>query len=542
MRIISVYAIFLVSILISGCNSTISPAVTTPAASPPITRSLPYYDHYRAQFLDQATSHPTKNLGGDVVWNTRYYLESLITAYQATANPKYLAAFEETGTTVLNLVQTLQVPGGADPSAPGKLVPESIIQTTGWPTYMATFSEPISVPTADGRVSFYAQSFYPRNASLSNSPVGANFIDITQQSDGTLQFSWCAARTPVQTFTLASVNDFSKITSQPLVYGRSFGRITPTGAGLPAPGRYAVGIPLVTIWHLQTGGTLLPFVRFLLIAKEHPGTVNPKLVSAWRSKVLQLASDYVDQFDDDGNGGYTFRNPVWMPSTEAGLNSNSDYVFAEVSFRILLFELTGDSTHLVYARGLLRHQLINDIPIGPNGWLMVREWPDVQPWSDKSQAPPGVIWDSLSFDPTAPENATEGFAFAQMLDLASTYHLTETLGIPEAVLRGQLATVEQYLSIPQAPTLGISSSVRYAYPWSENDSLANPGGPSSDPFAGAGYLWGQPSEFADANWQWMLLNGTNPHGLPVGYFLRAWAWSEAAEIDSIEDSPAGLNP
>ena len=490
------------------------------------------YDLYRAKFLDKATSQPTKNLGGDVVWNTRYYLGSLIIAYQATGNPKYLAAFEETGSTVLNLVQTLRVPRGVDPTAPGKPVPESTLQVTGWPTYMATFSEPVSVPTADGKVSFYAQSFYPRNGSLSSTPVGANFIDISQQSDGTLQFAWSAGSTPVQTYTLATVNDLSTVASQPLVYGQSAGRISPTGAGLPAPGHYGVDTPLVTVWHLQTGGTLLPFARFLLIAKEHPGAVDPKLVAAWQSKVLQIASGYIHQFARDGNGGYTFRNPAWMPSTEAGLNSNSDYVFAEVSLRILLFELTGDSTQLAYARGLWQHQLMNNISIDSNGWLMVREWPDVQPWSSKSQALPGVMWDSLSYDPTAPENSTEGFTFAQMLDDASTYYLTETLGIPEAILQGQLRTFKQYLSIPNAQAMGLSSSVRDAYPWSENDNLSNPAGPSLDPFASAGYLWPQLSDSADwdANWQWMLQNGTNPHGQPVGYFLRAWAWSEAAEL------------
>lgn len=542
MRIPWVWAVFLVIIgWVSGCNSATTPAVDPPVAcSAQSTTRLSTYDQYSAQFLDQTTTQPATNLGGQVVWNTRYYLESLITAYQATKNPKYLAAFEETGTTVMNLVQTLEVPGGPDPSAPGKNDTGPTIQIIGWPTYMATFGEPISVLTSDGSVSFYAQSFYPRNSNSSDPIIGASFIDITQQADGSLQFAWSRAGASLQTYPLVSVNDLSTIASQPLVYGQSLGRINPTGAGLPAPGSYELDTPLITVWHEQTGGILLPFVRFLLIAKRSPGLVDPKLVAEWQTQVLQITSSYVDQFVSDGDGGFTFCNPTWMPITDAGMNSNSDYVFVEVSLRMLLFELTGDSTQLVYARGLLQHQLVKDIPIDSNGWLMVREWPDIQPWSSQSQAPPGVIWDSFSYDPTTPEDSTEGAAFAEMIDLANAYDLTGTLGISNTVFRGQFITFAQFLSIPNAQALGLSSSVRSTYPWSKNDRLSATG-PSSDPFAAAGYLWPESSDSAYwlVNWQWMSQNGTSPQGQPVGYFLRAWARSEAALLSSCKSPSSG---
>jgi hypothetical protein len=37
--------------------------------------------------------------------------------------------------------------------------------------------------------------------------------------------------------------------------------------------------------------------------------------------------------------------------------------------------------------------------------------------------------------------------------------------------------------------------------------------------------------FINANWQWMLNYGQTPQGFPIGYFLRAWAEGEAAQLN-----------
>ena len=389
--------------------------------------SLTTYDKYSSQFLDEATKHPTKNLGGDVVWGTRYYLESLITAFEATKNPKYIQAFEDTGASVMGLVETLHLLNVIDPSAPGQTETGPYIDVTGWPTYMNTFGASIAIPTLNGETALYAQSLYPRDA------TGPSSVEITAQSDGSLQFAWSRAGQTLQTYTLRSIDDLDTIAHQPLIYGQSLGRIKSTGAGLPALGSYKLDTPLLTIWHAeQTGGILLPFARFLLIAKDNPCLADPALVAAWQSMVLQIASSYEDHFTPDGDGGYTLHNPIWMAHTDADNDAPSDYVFAEVSLRILLYELTSDSNQLALARGLLKHQLSRDIPTHAKGWLVVREWPDIQPWTTRSEAPAGSIWHSLAYDTTAPEDSTEGQVFVEMLHIINSYGISSSLEIRPA--------------------------------------------------------------------------------------------------------------
>src|SRR5262249_26533545 len=81
------------------------------------TASLTHYDEISQRFLDQRTAQPLDNTEGGVVWNTRYYLESLLIAYSATGNPKYIKAFLDTGTWVMNMTQTLPYVDAYDPSA-----------------------------------------------------------------------------------------------------------------------------------------------------------------------------------------------------------------------------------------------------------------------------------------------------------------------------------------------------------------------------------------------------------------------------------------
>lgn len=515
-----------------GCGGAIPRDISSECASLSGT-SLSTYDTYSSHFLDETTKHPAGNLGGQVVWNTRYYMESLITAYEATNNPKYLTAFEDTASWVMGQMQTMTFVDVPDPSAPGKFVDQPTLTLTGWPTYLATLGKPISIPTPSGAVSFYAQSLQPTTT------IGAAFVTISQQSDGTLQFAWARGGKNLQTYPLSSLADLSNVASQPLVYGQSPGRILATGAGLPAIGSYELDTPLTTIWHTeQTSGILLPFARFLLIAKDHPGVVDPGLAATWRSMVLLVASQVSSQFVSDGKGGYMLYNPDWMASTEAGTPAESDYVWVEISLRILLYELTGDSGQLAFARGILQHQLTQNVAINSYGWLVLRDWPDLRPWSTREEAPPGSPFDSLSYNLQVPESATDGGFFVEMLHLANSYELGSALGVPESLLAEQAATFHDYLLIPNAVGLGTTSSVRSAYP-TLSSSPSDPVAVSQDPFGGAQYLEPESSVAEDwyANWQWMTTNGTTTQDWPVGYFLRAWARSESALARACVASP-----
>lgn len=520
--------VFAGCVLASSCGGRAADPPTCASISTPLSSSsLQTYDSYSATFLDEDTRHPTTNGNGQVVWGTRYYLESLLTAFEATKNPKYIKAFEDTAGAVMGLVQSQTFVNVPDPSAPGQSATEPTITTIGWPTYASALGQSISIPTASGQVALYAQSMYPSNA------PAIYYVDITQQPDGTLQFAWVNYQgNVVQAYPVASVSDLYEIAAQPIIFGgscqcsQSFGRIKATGLGLPVPGRYALHTPLTTIWHTsQSGGILLPFVRFLLIANKEPGLVDPSLVSTWRSQVLKIASEYVNEFVADGDGGYVLQDPYWTPSLWAGFAVESDYVWVETSLRMLLYQLTSDPQQLALAKGLLHHQLAKNVPISSNGWLILSDNPDFQSWPNKSAAPIGAIWDSFQ-ESLVPEYATDGGFFVQMLHFANQYGLTSDMGISPQLLTAQANTFSQYLLIQNA---GAASQVRALYPTmqsSTSDSIV----PSPDPFAGTGYLEPEISQASDwiVNWQWMSANGTSPQGLPIGYFLRAWARSEAA--------------
>ncbi len=505
-----------------GCGGSSQPVCSSAPASKAPT-SLSHYDQMSSAFLDETTRHPIGNLGGQVVWNSRWYLESLITAYQATSNPKYATAFVDSGTWILNMAQPMTILNVKDPSAPGQTATGPLITETGWATYMATFGKALAIPTDDGRISLYAQSLYPRGL------PGPSFAVVTPQSDGTIQFSWWRGNAAIQTFTLHSVADLYAIAAQPLVYGQTPARLKPTGLGMPAQGKWQIDTPLTTIWHgEQTGGILSPFVKFLLLAKKTPNLIDPATANVWEAKILSIASEYEDQFVSDGAGGLIIRNAQWMPSTEADLVTEADYAYAEAILRILLYELTSDSHELAIAQGLVKHNFVGNWQTNDQGWLLLKNWPDIQPWTSRSQGPAGSIWDSLSYDPDSPELSSAGLYFNDLLSIAENYKLSDQLGL-SAIGKNDDATLNGYIRVSKTKS---GSLIRANYPTAKSNSSDNVD-PDPDIFADMAFLYSGVVEdsFVSDNWNSMLDNGTNPNGDPVGYFLLGWARSEAAVND-----------
>lgn len=491
--------------------------------------SLKHYDDLSEKYLNEITAHPLDNGAGGVIWGTRYYLESLLTAYDATGNPKYIKAFLDTGSWVLNMTQTLTFIDEDDPSAPGKIASGPLRSVTGWPTYIATFGVPVAVPAPTGQVALYAQSLYPAAA------FGAAELKVSQKSDGSLELDWWRAGSALQSFTVRTVDDLNAIASQPLIFQQSPGRLKARGGSLPAPGLYEVNNPVLTIWHgEQTGGILLPFVEFLLTAKNHPGLVDGQTASAWESKILAMTAQYEDQFVPDGSGGLLILNPEWMPSTLAGVPADADYVYVEATMRLLLYELTHDPNQLIISKELIFHQLNFHWETNPQGWLLLKGWPCIHPWSNRSQAPVGSIWDSLDYDPTSPETAEDGGFFSDLLHFARFYGLNSELGLTDEIYAVHRKTFQEYVRTP----FGIPSLVRNNYPNFDSTS-SDPVVESADPFAGSGFL--QPEvrddSFVTANWDWMSANAQDPKDQPIGYFLRAWARTEAAAVQSCQAHP-----
>jgi hypothetical protein len=428
---------------------------TDPPPAAPSSNSLPNYDAAVAQLLDDGTKHPVTNDGGQVVWGTRWYMESLITAYRATGNQKYIDSLIDTGNSVLSLVRSLTVLNIPDPGAPGPLQSGAQITVTGWPTYIATFGESVAVPAADGQVSFYAQSLHPAQLS------GPSFLEVVPSPLGGVTLNWTQGSIVLGSSRVSSIQDLNTIAAQPLDYFTSFARIKATGLGLPAPGSYQLDFPYETVWHgEQTGGILLPFVQFLLLAKQRPYLADSGTVAEWTSQVLAIAGEYEDQLVPDGKGGLVITNPIWMPSTEAGLPAPSDYINAEISMRMFLYQLTGDAHEFALAQGLFVHELTN-LQTSSQGWLLLKDWPDIHSWSQKSQAPYGSIYDSLTYNNVNEEATGEGQFFVDIAQTAADYGLYSSLGLTMQLYQTQQNTFSQYIRLPFS---GSEALVRAGYP------------------------------------------------------------------------------
>jgi len=490
-------------------------------------------------FLDEATRHPTTNVDGEVVWNTRYYLESLLTAYEATGNPKYIQSFLDTGTSVMNLVKTVSVTNVPDPTFPGATGPE--ILETGWPTQLSNFATPVPVPTADGKTSLFAQSLLPGG--------GAQDFQVTQQADGSLQLSWLDENDlPLQTYTVKSLSDLQALTAQPLfsepanafLQSQSLGRIIATGGGLPAPGLYLRGAVEETVWNMQSGGILLPFAEFLLLARSKPGLAPVSTVAQWTSTVLSISGSYEDQFNPDGSGGLRFHNPQWLPNPVADLDAPADYVFVEARLRLLLYKLTGDPHHLAIAKGLALHQQSFHFQANKDGWLELKFWPCVVSWTSRAGAPAGSIWDSFQYDPSSPAPSTDASFAADFLDSAQKYGLVSQLGIDPASYAHQQAAFTRYMLRDDSSALfGPQGVMRTNFPTSTSRK-SDPVVYSADPFSAAAWIPRELSDrfFGNIYWNWMTQYGQSPQNYPVGYFLRAWARAEAARMSSCQASQA----
>jgi len=360
-------------------------------------------------------------------------------------------------------------------------------------------------------------------------------LQVTQPAAGTLQLEWLNSGNQVlQTNSVSSLSDLQTLASQPLTWGQSQWRIFVTGAGMPAPVQSPIGTQENTVWHEQTGGILLPFAQFLLLAKEQPGLADPSIVEQWTAKVLSIASSYEDQFIADGEGGLRFHNPPWLPNPSADTDAAADYIFVEAELRLVLYELTADPHQLALSKGLTLHQQMFHWQVNSDGWLELKVWPCLIPWSTQTSKAAGSIWDNYQYDPSTPAASTDASFVADFLDAAARYDKLPQLGIDLGVFNSQQTTFMHYMvggvTIPFAGPRGIMRANFPTADSKEHDPITY----SADPWAAA--AWAPPElsneSFTSANWNWMLQYGQDTEGYGAGYVLRAWARSEAGLLNA----------
>ena len=233
----------------------------------------------------------------------------------------------------------------------------------------------------------------------------------------------------------------------------------------------------------------------------------------------------------DGAGGLRFINPQWLPNSLADTDSAATYIFAEARLRLLLYELIGDPHQLAIARGLAVHQQRFHWKTNSEGWVELKFWPCIVSWSDRASAPPGSIWDVFQFDPTDPEPAEDASFLADFLNSATQYGLLSQVGINLSFIRVQQTTFMNYMvvdSLSRLPDRGDLCDQAFR---SQIRPKTAPLFYSADPWAPSAWAPSILSNetFTNANWNWMLQIGLAPQNYPIGYFLRAWARSEAAQ-------------
>jgi hypothetical protein len=512
--------------LLGGCASNPSKPDFAANCSKLSQGSLVNYDRLSQQFLDTDTQNPSDNSGGGIVWGTRYYMEALLDAYEATGNPKYIQAFVTTGTAVMNGLQSLTVVNVADPSAPGSTIDSPTVSVSGWPTQLGSFSESVAIPTENGQTALYAQNLDPTD------PNGPIYFQVSPAAGGGLTLSWVGATQTLASNTIHNAADLSALAAAPLIEGQSYARLSPTGLGLPAPGTYQVNSPIVTIWHEQTGGILLPFARFLVLAKSQPGLAPANTIAAWTSQVLSTATSYQEEFVPDPDGGLRLRNPIWLPNSTAGTNVAADYVGVEATMRMFLYVLTGDSAQLAIAQGLVTHQKNFHWQLNDKKWLLLKSWPCLITWSTRASAPEGAIWDQFSYDTTSPSTIEDGATYVDLFHQASVLGLASTLGITPDIYMANQRTLKEYLfADPYVVATRPAGLLRGSYP-AATSAGSDPLTSSQYSYSSAWYVAPEvaDSNYINANWNWMMRFSQNPQGSPIGYFLRAWAMSEAAEL------------
>jgi hypothetical protein len=117
------------------------------------------------------------------------------------------------------------------------------------------------------------------------------------------------------------------------------------------------------------------------------------------------------------------------------------------------------------------------------------------------------------------------------------FSVSGELGITEDIYRADRKAFQQYLyygsNSARAPS---DTLLRQSYP-TASSRVSDPIIPSPDPFAAAGFLTREVADESSVrvNWNWMLNYGQDPHDGSTGYFLRAWARSEAAKLRACED-------
>jgi hypothetical protein len=515
-------------LLLTSCSSSSTTQPTNLSDAPNCASlsdtALVNYDAMSAKYLAASTTNPATNGAGNVVWNTRYYLESLITAYQATKNPKYISAFLDSGASVMALMTTQTFANAPAPINPADVAGLPTVSVTGLPTLLSSFAIAAPIPTATGGVSFYVQNLQPTN------PTAGVFLKIDPLPGGGVLISWLNSSELVLTsYSITSLNALKGLDKIPLIEGTTLGRFEVTGQGMPAVGLYTVNTAQPVIWVEQTGGIMLPFVRFLLLAKADSSIADAGTVSTWTANLKAMADSDETMIVSDGAGGLLLHNPQWIPNPLADTDTPMDYMAAEATFRILYYKLTNDSHQLDLARGLLLHQEKNNWTIGQQGFFLLKSWPDFHPWTTKADAPKGSIWDEFQVDPTAPAPITDGGFNAELFSVANQYDLTSDLGIKDEFYSANRNTLLQYLFIPNST----SAIVRGAYPMA-SAATTDHVNLSADPFDSQGYLTPEIAndQYINTNWTWMRSYGLQPTDSDPGYFLRAWARAEAAELNA----------
>lgn len=535
--------ILVILLIIGALTSSAHGQVTTkplPQLNLQDPRPMGLYLQMMDYWLDETTRNPKSSVGGSVVWNTRYYLESLLTAYEVTQDRSFLYRFVPTANRVMDLFErhTVEITpqrmkyelglgamtGRGLEFIDGSLnTPPQTIDLAGWPETLATIGRPTPIPSTQNGISFLAQALsgakYPIPDSLRVS-----------REDKFIRLTWTKGGKALNSDILRTRNDWESLNARPLINGTSTHRIFQWEGALPKVGSYPLLPSPPIIWYAeQTAGIGLPLVRFLYLVQKQPDlSQDPALQVRWLSKIIEAAECYEIAFEQTSSHGLEIRNPPFYPLSDAGLPILPNYIYAEVSFRILLFRLTKQVKHFTIARGLIQ-DMKKYWKVNSQGHLLLQHWPNAPKWDHSAFQERGSIWDQWQYDRSFPEDTGHVQVFAEVLHLARTLGLEGRLGIPSEIRKAAQRTHSEVLWVPPAEGFGEGWRFRNLFPFADGRVLGVEPIPE-DPFQCTSMLPlvdTSDSWYVQRLWETLARFGRAPGNQPIGYMLKAWARLDA---------------
>ena len=333
--------------------------------------------------LQESTFHDllyNDNLSGRIVWNERYFMESLINIYEATKDKRYIEIFIRHADHVLSVrddaTRSLDFMGRRRP---------------GWQTGgYYTLGIPRLIKDVGGLPSLEIRAIH-------NAGNGNTSIAVTEGSGKDFNIviynDFRADKRVVQKFYNLNMDIVESLINES-VSPESWIHVKKLGLNPPSPGIYHLEETCRMVLHeLHTPLIGIPFLRFAaLVFEETELQVYNEKATAYVTAFEESYRDYKSSWREDKDGGYFVFEPggcYWasgLPVPYNGLSANG-------RFLLWLYMVTGRMEYLEKSVKLAK-KIRAGMEILPDGTLVMPYWYGLpfSGWQDRVSNPVNGIY------------------------------------------------------------------------------------------------------------------------------------------------------